>query len=571
MTKRWTFKTTDEAAVSSLHEQLRINPIFCKLLVQRGITNFDEAKRFFRPEWSHLHSPFLMKDMDKAASRLISAIEQNEKILIYGDYDVDGTTSVAMMYRFLAQFCKEERLDYYLPDRYREGYGLSFGGVDYANEIGATLMIALDCGIRGHAAIAYANYKHIDIIVCDHHLPEATLPPAYAVLDPQRTDCEYPCKYLSGCAVGWKLAQAVTGLRDLPEERYLIPLLDFVALSLACDLVPLRDETRTLAYFGLKQLNEQPSLGIKTLKNTAARGDAFSISDVVFGIGPLINAAGRLTDAREAVKLLLCNDTAVAQDYARRLAHLNMERRDIERAITAEVIEKCENDPDFVSGQSVVLADATWAKGVIGIVAARAAETFHRPAIIFADAGNGKHLTGSARSVKGFDLHEALIACADLCVSFGGHAHAAGLTIENDKLDEFKARFDAVVKERLSDEMREPEQLIDVELPLSELTTGFWRIMKQFAPFGPKNMRPVFAAMDVKDAGGTALTKDVHLKLHLMQADSAPVSGMAFFNPHPLDAIKAGKHFDLAYVVDEHHWRGKSSLRLEARDFRFKE
>jgi single-stranded-DNA-specific exonuclease len=554
-------KTTDESAVLNLQKELNINRIFCKLLVQRGIDSFEKAEQFFRPKWEHIHDPFLMKDMDLAVKRLSLAIENQEKILIYGDYDVDGTTSVSLLFTWLHSFYKN--IDYYIPDRYSEGYGISYKGIDYALETQVTLIIALDCGTSEIAKAEYASYRGVDLIICDHHNTDEKLPKVAALLNPKRRDCSYPYKELSACAVCFKFVQAYNQSQG-KEIDEILPLLDLVALSLACDIVALTGENRVLAYFGLLKMSEKPRLGLKTLIHAAGREFPPTINDLVFGVGPLINAAGRMGDAKDAVKTLLADNEFAAQDYLRFLSARNEERKEAEHLVLQEAVAQMERNPDAEKLNACILYAPHWHKGVIGIAAAKIAERYHRPTLIFTLSGD--KMVASGRSVKGFDLYQALKKCEDLTLNFGGHPFAAGVTIAPQKWEEFKARFESVVSKTVENQPLVPTQFIDAELNLSDLTPKFWAILKQFAPFGPSNMRPVFYTKNVKDAGSTKLSKDgKHISLAVKQTDSLPWFGMAFSQSEDYDSIKEGKLFDIAFVINEDTWQGKKRLRLEVR------
>ena len=560
---KWETIPHDEAAAAELEHELQIHPLLCRLLVQRGVRTYEEARRFFRPSWAHLHDPFRMQDMEAAVARLTRAIADEERILLYGDYDVDGTTSVALMHTFLSHFT--DRLDYYIPDRYREGYGISLQGMDYAAEQGATLVIAMDCGITAVEQVAYAHSKSIDCIICDHHLSGDTLPDAVAVLDPQRKDCDYPYKYLSGCGVAFKLAQGYVQRHGLSFEEYLLPLTDLLAVSIACDIVPITDENRTLARFGLARLAEAPCLGLRVLTEMANRKPPFAISDVVFGVGPVINAAGRLGDAREAVALLLECDTITAHRRTESLITRNLKRRELDRSVVTEARGLLDALPDLDDRHSLVLMQPHWHKGIIGISASRVVERYHRPTIMLTES-NGQ-LVGSARSVRGFDLHRALGHCSDLLVNYGGHAFAAGLTLRPERLGDFRMRFEAYAAEHLQEADKEASLSIAAELDLDDLTPRFWKILKQMEPHGPRNRRPVFVARRVHTLDkGTQLLKNNHLMLRVRQGKLS-FKGIAFGQGEHYELVTSGP-FDMVFVVEEDHWQGRTSLRLSVRDIR---
>jgi single-stranded-DNA-specific exonuclease len=561
MRKRWNLLPADEAAVNHLHEVLKIHPVFCRLLVQRGITTFEEARTFFRPDLSQLHNPFLMADMPAAVDRLDRAILSGERILLYGDYDVDGTTSVALMYSFLSK--RHPNLDYYIPDRYREGYGVSLAGVEYARETGATLVIAMDCGVQARVQIAKAKEYGIDFIVCDHHLPDGPLPEAVAVLDPMRPDCSYPFKGLSGCGVAFKLAQAFLQKNNQPEEE-LHELLDLLALSIAADIVPMVGENRVLAHFGLERINRTERPGLKALIEQSGRQRPLSISDVVFGLAPLINAAGRLADAQQAVKLMLSSEKIVAYDNARVLGHRNQQRKDHDQHIQAEAIQLFETTPGWQDLRSIVLFREDWHKGVIGIAAARMVERFHRPAILLTES-NGMAV-GSARTVPGFNVYRAIKTCEDLLVNFGGHDHAAGLTLTVEAVPEFRERFEQAVRASISEEQRIPEVPVNAVLDLKDITPAFWRILKQFAPFGPGNRSPVFVSKNVVDTGYSRLLKGNHLRLAVRQNGGPQMYGIAFGMGEHFTKVSSKKPFHVAYKIEEERWQGEKYLRMMVKD-----
>lgn len=564
MKKRWKFTEYNPEEAEELHNSLRVHPIFCQLLVQRGIKTFDQAERFFRPNLAHLHDPFLMKGMETAVRRIEQALIKKEKVLIYGDYDVDGTTAVSTVMTFFSKY--HNAIDYYIPDRYKEGYGISMQGMEYAIQNRYGLIIALDCGIKGHEPIAFAKSKGIDCIVCDHHLPDATLPDAVAILNPKQEDCDYPYKELSGCAIGFKLIEAFAQYNDIPFEE-VTDLLDLVAVSLACDFVPLTGENRTMAYFGLQKLNENPRMGLKVAKQLLERQPQYNIRDIVFGIGPLINAAGRIEHAKEAANLLLATEEQVAYNYAKNLMLKNQERRDIEKQIVKEAHVLVDDDVSFGDKKTTVLYRPHWHKGVVGIVASRMVDSFFKPTVILTQS-DGK-LVGSVRSAGGFDIHEALEQCDDLLLNWGGHKYAAGLTLEEKNLEAFKNRFDNVVATSLAPQQHKPTQRIDAEVELKAVDQKFWNILKQFAPFGPENMRPVFFSKFLKDTGYSKLIKDQHIKLVVRQGDSKPIEGIAFGYADYFEDLVARKPFHLCYVLEENVYMGKSKLQVNVKDIRF--
>lgn len=557
---RWRPAPVNEAAAQHLCENLRIAPLLCQLLAQRQINTFDQARQFFRPDRSQLHDPLLMRDMARAAERLDRALQSNERILLYGDYDVDGTTSVALMYSFLSQFT--QNLDYYLPDRDKEGYGVSSAGVCYARDHGASLVVAMDCGVKAHLAIEQAAAWGIDFIVCDHHLPGDTLPPAVAVLDPKRPDCPYPDENLSGCGVAFKLAQALALRRNCPLEK-LDEWLDLVAVSIACDLVPMTGENRVLMHLGLQALHRSPRLGLWALIERSGRRQPLTVNDVVFGLGPMINAAGRLGDAREAVRLLLSADRNSALEAAGALLTRNRQRREVDQSTAEQARRRVEGDPALASRRSIVVFDPQWHKGIIGIAASRLVEYFHRPTVVLTQSQG--RAVGSARSVPGFDLHVALSRCDDLFSSFGGHAFAAGIQLPLEKVAEFAERFEAVVQETLPETALQPELEIAGTLPFTDITLQFWRILRQFAPFGPGNMTPVFQALNVRDTGRSRVLEGNHVRLSVRQAAGPVFTGIGFGLGEAFSKVQGGA-FNLAFSLFEDDWQSARTLALQVRD-----
>jgi len=560
---RWRLLPADEAVAKHLHDALGISPLLCCLLAQRGISTFDQAKQFFRPSLDDLHHPFLMRDMDRAAERLDRAVQNSERILLYGDYDVDGTTSVALMYTFLAGF--HTNLDYYLPDRDKEGYGVSTAGVEYARESGTTLVVAMDCGVKAHRAVALAKSFGIDFIICDHHLPDPELPDAVAVLDPKRPDCDYPFKELSGCGVAFKLAQALALRRNTPAEE-LSPLLDLVAASICCDMVSMTGENRTLAHFGLQKLNRDPRLGLGALIRRSGRRHPLEVSDVVFGIGPMLNAAGRLGDAREAVRLLLATDWNSALEAAGTLSIRNRSRKNTDQSTADMARRRVLDDPAAAGRKSIVLFDPGWHKGIIGIAASRMVEQFHRPTVILTQSG-GKAF-GSARSIPGFDLHAALSRCEHLFSSFGGHTYAAGVQMSLENVPVFAEMFEKIVQETLPPECETPEIEISGQLNFADITPAFQRTLRQFAPFGPGNMTPVFCAKGITDTGKSRHLAKNHVRLSVRQGDKGPeFGGVAFGFGEIFRTVQDGA-FDLAFSLFDDDWHGERVPALMARGFR---
>ncbi len=558
----WNLKALPEKdIVCTLKESLGVSELVATLLAQRGIKTFEEAKKFFRPQLSDLYNPFLMKDMDKAVERLHRAIISNEKILVYGDYDVDGTTAVSLMYLFLKEKCKY--VEYYIPDRYNEGYGVSYEGIDYAKSNDFSLIVCLDCGVKAVEKVAYAKNKDVDFIICDHHRPGNTLPQAVAILDPKRRDCDYPFKELCGCGVGFKLAQAYHQKYNFPFED-LVPLLDLVVVSIAADIVPMIDENRVLSFYGLQQLNVSPRIGLKALMDVANRKDAFNISDIVFGLAPRINAAGRIEHGNKAVELLVQQDFSIAKEKAYYIDNHNFTRKKLDISITQEALAMIVPD----ANSTVVFSDK-WHKGVIGIVASRLIETHYRPTIVLTES-NG-NLTGSARSVSGFDIYNAIDACSDLLEQFGGHKYAAGLTLKKENLTAFIKRFEEEVSTNITNEIKIPKITIDLEILMNDITMKTYRIIEQMAPFGPSNSRPIFITKEVIDNGsGRLIGQDKnHLKLAITDKYYSKIlDGIGFGMSDYLSIIKDKQPFDICFVLDLNEWNGRTKLQLRVKDIR---
>ena len=565
MQKRWLFEEGyDEAIVELLQNEVQVSPIIAKLLSQRGVSSFDEAKSFFRPSLDQLHDPFLMKDMDKAVNRLTDAIGNGEKILVYGDYDVDGTTSVATFYGFLNAFY--DQLAYYIPDRYKEGYGVSTEGIQYAKDNGYSLIVTLDCGIKAVDKVEMANQLGIDVIICDHHMPGDELPAAYAVLDPKRKDCDYPYKELSGCGVGFKLLQGFS-IQSGIELEGLYEFLDLLAVSIASDIVPITGENRVMAYFGLKKLNSAPRPGLKALIEFNKVQTNLTISSVVFGIGPRINASGRMGHAGSAVGLLLAGTEEAAVGLANTVNDKNDARRDFDSAITEEAIAMILSNEGFEQTKSTVLYKHDWHKGVIGIVASRCIDKFYKPTVILTESND--MVTGSARSVMGFDVYEAICECSDLLEQFGGHMYAAGVTMPIANVEPFKKKFEEVVASRITDDQLIPCLKIDSLMRLEEIDQKFYNIISQMAPFGPQNMQPVFVSENVY-ATNVKVLKEQHLKFIVRQEgtnDAYDVIGFGFGEYS--DMIDSGMRFHIAYSVEENEFRGHKSLQLFVKDIKF--
>lgn len=564
MEKRWVFKHVPQAQnIESLSQAININASLAALLIQRGINTFEEARDFFRPSLENLHDPYLMKDMDKAVSRLCEAMDNEEKILVYGDYDVDGTTSVTLVYGFLSNYY--ENLEFYIPDRYKEGYGISKTGIDWAHENGFSLIISLDCGIKSLNEIAYASELGIDFIVCDHHKPGDTLPAACAVLDPKRADCNYPYKELSGCGVGFKLLQALCIDLGL-EDELLFSFLDLLAVSIASDIVPITGENRILTYQGLKVLNESPRPGMKALMDISGVSKELTINNIVFGLGPRINAAGRIAHAKHAVHLLIAKDQDEADLLAEKINEKNKVRKDFDLNITDEAIRMIQEEVALDS-KSTVLFKNDWHKGVIGIVASRCIEKFYRPTIILTE--NNGMATGSARSVDGFDVYEAIAKCSDLLEQFGGHTYAAGLTMKLENIKAFQERFEQVVSCDIRQEDLIPKLDVDLKIELSQINQKFYNILKQLAPFGPGNMDPVFISENVRDDGSARLLKDQHLKLRISQDGFNAIEAIGFNMVEPFKRISKGEPFNICYHIYENEFNGKKSLQLFIKDIKF--
>ena len=563
MIKKWIIaEEPGDSLITALTQSLNVSPIISQLLINRGINTFDKAKNFFRPEITSLHDPFFMKDMDKAIARLNDAIFNEEKILIYGDYDVDGTTSVALVYSFLRSFY--DHIDTYIPDRYAEGYGISTQGIDYAEEKGVSLIIALDCGIRAVDKVKYANEKSIDFIICDHHLPGDELPEAVAILDPKRKDCLYPYDELSGCGIGFKFLQGFC-LQNTIELEELFEYLDLVAVSIASDIVPMIDENRTLAYYGLKKINSKPIPGFKALIDISGFKNTLDISNVVFGIGPRINAAGRIGHAKSAVELLVSENEDQASALAKKLNLNNIERREVDESVTLEALAQIDDyDPDRVR-KSNVLYNAQWHKGIVGIVASRCIEKHYKPTIILTES-NGV-ATGSARSVIGFDIHEAISSCSELLNQYGGHKYAAGLTLPIENVSAFQKMFEEVVANTISDDQLIPKINIDAELAFSEINLGFYNIIKQMGPFGPQNMQPLFVTHNVIIKNKARILKNLHLKLLVEQKNERVTLDAIGFNLAEF-ANNLDDPFSIAYTIEENNYRGNKTLQLMLKDIK---
>ena len=564
---RWTIKPIPEfEKIKTLSEALQVDSLIAQLLLQRGITTYEEARQFFRPTLNDLHHPFLLKDMDKAVERIESAIANQENILVFGDYDVDGTTAVSLVSSYLKSYYPNVAT--YIPDRYDEGYGVSFKGIDFADDNGFSLIIALDCGIKSIEHVAYAKERNIDFIICDHHRPGAVLPDAIAVLDPKRDDCTYPYDELCGCGIGFKLIQALGEWRNQTIDD-LVPYLDLVATAIAADIVPMTGENRILAHFGLQVINSEPRPGIKALIYQIKK-KVLDITDVVFIIAPRINAAGRIKHGNHAVELLTEFDFEQAQQFAAEIEQYNSDRKDLDKQITKEALLQIEENQEKERFTTVVFQE-NWHKGVIGIVASRLIETYYRPTLVFTKSDD--KYAASARSVKGFDVYNALEACSEHLEQFGGHMYAAGMTLKAEKYEDFKAAFEKVVQETIHPDLLTPEITIDAEIDFAEITPKLTRILKQFEPFGPQNMTPVFLTKSVIDTGyGKPLGQDnEHLKLFVKQSRSIGTEGIGaigFGLGNKLESTKNGQTFDMVYSIDENEWNGKVSSQLRIRDIK---
>lgn len=563
MGKRWNLISADSATVRALQDALKIHPILCELLVQRGISDFDAAKQFFRPSLDHLHDPWLMKDMRKAVDRINEALKANQKILVFGDYDVDGTTSVATLYQFLKQL--SSNIDYYIPHRYKDGYGISKIGIDFAKENGFDLIISVDCGIKSTDLITYATSLGMDFIICDHHLPDEVLPPAVAILNAKQIDCTYPYKELCGCGVVFKLITALAQVHQMPAESYL-QYLDLVATAIAADIVPITDENRTLAFFGVQKVNDNPSPGLKALMELAKQTGPMRITNLVFAVAPRINAAGRMDDAKKAVQLFIETDYEKALAFGTILQQDNLDRREADTSITEEALAQIENDPLHDSKKSSVVFQPHWHKGVVGIVASRLIEKYYKPTIVLTQSGDV--IAGSARSVNGFNLYEALHACRAHLLGYGGHFAAAGMTMSVDALEGFKIAFEEAVASRITEDQLTPEITINATLALEDIGLQFYNIIAQMEPFGPDNMRPLFIAKGVYDTGYTKLVKEQHISFNVTQGKSN-VRGIGYNMPEHMKIIKSGKPFDLVFQLQLNEWQGNQSVQMQVIDLKY--
>ncbi|MDQ6762784.1 MAG: single-stranded-DNA-specific exonuclease RecJ [Bacteroidota bacterium] len=567
MEKRWKILSGDESKIADLQQALKISYPLCKILVQRGIDTYDKAKDFFRPQLSHLHDPFLMKDMEKAVLNILSAIEQHKKILVFGDYDVDGTTSVACMYRFLKKIYKEENIAFYIPHRYREGYGVSKMGIDFAKENNFGLIISLDCGIKSVDLIAYARSLGLDFIVCDHHMPDDELPPAVAILNPKQKDCNYPYKELCGCGVGFKLITALSQRLGLPEEDYTC-YLDLVVTAIGADIVPINNENRVLAFFGLQKLNSNPSPGIKALMELSGIKKKFTINNVVFVIAPRVNAAGRMDDASKAVMMFIEDDFDKAMQYAEMLHSDNTDRKDADSTITSEAFAMIEGDEILLNRKTTVVFQTHWHKGVVGIVASRLIEKYYRPTVVLTQSG--AFVGGSARSVPGFNLYEAIHACREHLIGYGGHFAAAGMTMLSGNVEAFSNKFEEVVSSIIEPQLLIPEIRIDAEISFRNITKSFFDIIAQMEPYGPESLRPVFVTKNVMDTGWSKTVKELHIRF-VVKHDGVVLTGIGFNMAEKFHLLESKKPIDIVYTIDENDWNNEIVLQLKVIDMRLSE
>lgn len=554
----------DPGKTRTLADTLKIHPVLCRILTGRGIDDFDKAKSYFRPRLEELHSPWLMKDMEKAVDRIFAAFREKEKILVFGDYDVDGTTAVATLLDFLRKTYSPDLLDFYIPHRYREGYGVSKAGIDFAAENGFSLIISLDCGIKSADLVAYAGTLDIDFIICDHHLPDTHLPPAIAILNPRQPDCGYPYKDLCGCGVGFKLITALTERLDLPEN---LPAgyLDLVATAIAADVVPVTGENRILSYFGLRKANENPNHGIRSLADLGGLQTVINMNNLIFTIAPRVNAAGRMDEAGKAVQLFVATGAEEAMSYARSLHSDNTDRKEADSNITEEALAMIENDRDLVGRRSTVLFQPHWHKGVVGIVASRLIEKYYRPTVIL--TRSGEVLSGSARSVNGFNLYEAIHACREHLLGYGGHYAAAGLTLLPENLLPFSLKFEEIVSAMLGPESLFPEIRIDAEIAFRDISVALYRILCQMEPFGPGNRKPVFIARRVSDSGYSRIVKEQHIRFSLRQ-DQWQFDGIGFNMAAKFHWVRPGSPLDILFHIDENEWNGQKNLQLKILDLR---
>ena len=567
MEKRWKILPFNNDKAKQLQQSLKISSTLCNILTQRGFENYEQAKNYFRPGLEMLHSPWLMKDMQKAVDRVMTAIANNEKILVFGDYDVDGTTAVACMYQFIVSIYGKELTDFYIPHRYREGYGVSKDGIDYAFANNFSLIICLDCGIKSTELISYSSTLNIDFIVCDHHLPDKILPKAVAILNPKQLDCNYPFKELCGCGVGLKLITALAEHLNLPDD-IIYQYLDLTATAIAADIVPMTGENRVFAYYGLQKINSHPSPGIKALIELSGLKNKLHITNVVFAIAPRINAAGRMDDARKAVQLFVEKDYTKALEFAEMLHIDNSDRKEADSSITEEALEMIAADENALHKKSSVVYRTHWHKGVVGIVASRLIEHYYRPTVVL--TYNAGMATGSARSVVGFNLYEAIYQCREYLVAYGGHFAAAGLSMLPENVEAFKNKFEEVVSSSIADHLLLPEIVIDAEISFTEIKETFYTIICQMEPFGPENMRPVFIAKNVSDTGYSKIVKELHIRFVLKQ-NNVTLTGIGFNMAEKYALLQTKKPVDVVFTIDENEWNGIKSLQLKVIDLRISE
>ncbi|MBC7849319.1 MAG: single-stranded-DNA-specific exonuclease RecJ [Chitinophagaceae bacterium] len=564
MQKRWKVIQPDKDAVEQLRAELNIHPILCQLLIQRGYDSFEKSKSFFRPKLENLHDPWLMKDMLKAVKRILAAVESNEKILVFGDYDVDGTTSVACMYQFLCKIYDPEKIDFYIPHRYREGYGISQAGVEFAHVNNFSLVVSLDCGIKSIDLISQAKALGIDFVICDHHLPDPILPPAVAILNAKQIDCDYPYKELCGCGVGFKLICALCDELNLPNSMA-YEYLDLVATAIAADIVPMNGENRILAYYGIKKANEHPNVGIHALKELSGLVKELHITNLVFMIAPRVNAAGRMDDARKAVQMFIAQSPEQARSYAEMLHSDNTDRKEADRTITEEALAVIVGNLEWTSRKSTLVYQPHWHKGVVGIVASRLIEHYYRPTIVLTQSGD--YAAGSARSVPGFNLYEAIHACREHLLGYGGHFAAAGMTLKIDEVDAFREKFEAIVAATIQPDQLIPELIIDAEIRLSDLGPTFYNIISQMEPFGPENLRPQFLVRGVTDTGFSKIVKEQHIKFSVSQNQTV-LSGIGFGMAEKFPTLETKKPVDIVFTLDENEWNGNRQLQMKVIDLR---
>ncbi len=567
MKKRWNILLADEEKTDMLHQQLKVSNTICGILVQRGFDTYEKAKEYFRPQLHDLHDPWLMKDMHKAVERIAAAFEKKEKILVFGDYDVDGTTSVASMFQFLCKIYDSTLLDFYIPHRYREGYGVSKMGIDFAKENNYTLIISLDCGIKSVDLIAYAKTLGIDFVICDHHLPDAVIPDAVAILNPKQKDCNYPYKELCGCGVGFKLITALSQHFNIDKEHYNC-YLDLIATAIAADIVPMTGENRILAYYGLERINSNPNAGIKALIHLGGIQKKLSINNVVFVIAPRVNAAGRMDDARKAVQLFIEPDYNKALAYAEMLHSDNTDRKEADAAITQEALAIINADNALIQRKTTVVFKNYWHKGVVGIVASRLIETYYRPTVVLTQSG--EVVAGSARSVPGFNLYEAIHACKEHLLGYGGHFAAAGLSLLPQNVTAFSNAFESIVSSTIDPALLIPEIAIDTPVSFTEITNSFYNIISQMEPYGPENMRPVFIAKGVTDTGYSKIVKELHIRFVLKQ-NNITLTGIGFNLAEKFHLLQLGKPLDVVFTIDENEWNGTTTLQLKVIDLRLSE